>query len=152
MLLTVFTYTPVHDVVEVNKQGYDTCTITNAIATYDTGETVIHLTKEEARYFVCGRMGHCQQGLKLEAQVLDQSNNNGTNDDQNQPGRGGRTPPRRPPPRHPPPRPRGPPSPVDPNVPAAEGPCDCSATEKIMVTLVITLVFLLALSYLSVYT
>ncbi|XP_027357334.1 chemocyanin-like [Abrus precatorius] len=97
----VFSYTPVHDVVEVNTLGYDTCTVANALATYNTGDTVIHLTAPGTRYFVCGRMGHCQQGLKLQVQVPAQSNNNnGTGDDQDPRagvGGGGPSPPASPP-------------------------------------------------------
>ncbi|TKY44914.1 Blue copper protein [Spatholobus suberectus] len=140
----VFQYTPVHDVVEVNQPGYDTCTIANALATYDTGETVIHLSEAGTRYFVCGRMGHCQQGLKLQVQVLAQSNN-GTSDDQNQsPGTGtgtGDSPPRHlPPPASPPPH--------DDQLPPADEPvaCDCSGAEERyglvpLITLVIVLAF-----------
>lgn len=122
----MFSYTPVHDVVEVNQQGYNTCMIANAIATYDTGDTMIHLDRPGTRYFICGRMGHCQQGLKLQVQVLAQSNNNGTNDDQNQRSNGtvvGSTssPPRDPPPAF---------SPPQDDVPLAEGPCDCSHAEE----------------------
>lgn len=143
-MLAVFTYTPLHDVVEVDQQGYDTCTIANAIATHDTGETVITLDEPGTRYFVCGRLGHCQQGLKLEVQVLAQSSNNGTDDDDNNdngndvdagisPSRGGGRirPPRRrrsPPPPTPPPRsslPPFPPSPDIPLPPPADGPCQC---------------------------
>ncbi|KAF7813446.1 uclacyanin 1-like [Senna tora] len=71
----VFTYTPIHDVVEVNQLGYDMCEISNAIGAYDSGATVIHLTEPGNRYFVCGRPGHCQQGLKLLVQVLALPNN-----------------------------------------------------------------------------
>ncbi|WVZ13706.1 hypothetical protein V8G54_011272 [Vigna mungo] len=143
----LFSYTPVHDVVEVNQLGYDTCTITNALATYDNGETVIHLGGAGTRYFVCGRMGHCQQGLKLQVQVLAQSNN-GSNDDQNQgPGNTTSSPP---PPS--PPQPRSPPRPPSPpphgveHSPADEpSPCDCSgADERFGVVPLITLVIVLA--------
>ncbi|XP_014494977.1 uclacyanin-3 isoform X3 [Vigna radiata var. radiata] len=143
----VFSYTPVHDVVEVNQLGYDTCTIANALATYDNGETVIHLSGAGTRYFVCGRMGHCQQGLKLQVQVLAQSNN-GSNDDQNQgPGNTTSSPP---PPS--PPQPRSPPRPPSPpphgveHSPADEpSPCDCSgADERFGVVPLITLVIVLA--------
>ncbi|XP_039682767.1 uclacyanin 1-like [Medicago truncatula] len=74
----VFTYTPLYDVIEVNQQGYNTCTIANAISTYNSGETVIHVIESGKRYFVCGRMGHCQQGLKLKVKVQAQSNNTST--------------------------------------------------------------------------
>lgn len=129
VVLAVFSYTPLHDVVEVNQQGYDTCTVANAIATYNTGETVIHLTSEGTRYFVCGRLGHCQQGLKLEVRIPIQSSNNGTDDNQNQPGGGRRSPsPPRSPPLNPPPPHRFSLSPSDapPDAPAEE-PCDCSS-------------------------
>ncbi|KAJ1390057.1 Phytocyanin domain [Sesbania bispinosa] len=139
----LFSYTPVHDVVEVNQQGYDTCTIVNALATYDSGDTVIHLQEPGNRYFVCGRMGHCQQGLKLQVQVLAQSNNNGTNDNE---GRG---------------RSAHPPEDIDDPAPANE-PCDCSRAEEshepmLLITLVIIVVFtrapfFFAFSNLSGYT
>lgn len=122
----MFTYTPIYDVVEVNQVGYDTCMISNAISAYDTGETVIHLTEPGTRYFVCGRSGHCQQGLKLQVQVLPQPSNNGTNDDNNGGSTGEETTrsppshapgPRSPPHRHPPPSPQthssSPPPPPD---------------------------------------
>ncbi|KAJ1377396.1 Phytocyanin domain [Sesbania bispinosa] len=137
----LFSYTPVHDVVEVNQQGYDTCTIVNALATYDSGDTVIHLKEPGNRYFICGRMGHCQQGLKLQVQVLAQSNNNGTNE-----GRG---------------RSAHPPEDIDDPAPA-NGPCDCSRAEEShepmpLITLVIILAFtrapfFFAFSNLSGYT
>ncbi|OIW03577.1 hypothetical protein TanjilG_30997 [Lupinus angustifolius] len=150
----VFIYTPVYDVIEVNQEGYDTCTIANAIATYETGETVISLNEPGTRYFVCGRLGHCQLGLKLEVQILAQSNNNTDDDDSNNNNddddperrRGGRSPsPPRPispppPPRHRPPHPPPPPGDVDlPQPPPPNefdfpqpppnpslGPCQCS--------------------------
>ncbi|XP_029127022.1 mavicyanin, partial [Cajanus cajan] len=130
----VFIYTPVHDVVEVNQLGYDTCSIVGALATYDTGETVIHLSEVGSRYFVCGRLGHCQQGLKLQVQVP----GNGTNDDQDQRPAAGAPPPRQPPP-------PSPPHVDDPHPPAEEpSPCDCSRAEepygpKPLFTLVIVL-------------
>ncbi|XP_057443455.1 blue copper protein-like [Lotus japonicus] len=156
----VFSYTPVNDVVEVNQQGYATCTIANAIGTYDTGETVIPLTGPGTRYFVCGRLGHCQQGLKIEVPVQAQPNNNATNANNNNgtsadPNRRGgrRSPPRRsppmirPPPRLSPPR-RSPPSPGA--FPPAPGPCNCSSAEEShhvllmvpLITIVITLILL----------
>lgn len=155
--LEVFSYTPVHDVVEVNQLGYNTCTIANALATYDNGETVIHLSDAKTRYFVCGRMRHCQQGLKLQVQILAQSNN-GTSDDQNQsPGAGTGTgtvgsPPSPSPPPPPPPPQVSPPPPQphgDEQPPADEPvPCDCNrAEERHGVVPLITLVIVLALAH-----
>ncbi|CAI8593382.1 unnamed protein product [Vicia faba] len=153
----VFSYTPLHDVVEVNQRGYDTCTIANAIATYNTGETVIHLFSEGTRYFVCGRLGHCQMGLKLEVQIPIQSNNNGTGDNQNQPGGARRNPPPPPPPprsplrfpqRNPPPPPHQ--SSPGPSDAPAEEPCDCSsAWEGCWVVPLITRVIVLGLIFFS---
>ncbi|KAL2334354.1 hypothetical protein Fmac_015567 [Flemingia macrophylla] len=143
----VFIYTPVHDVVEVNQLGYDTCSIVSPLATYDTGETVIHLSEAGTRYFVCGRMGHCQQGLKIEVHVP----GNGTNDDQDQrpATAGGGPPPRQPPP--------SPPHVDDPHAPADEPvPCDCSRAEeryepKPLVTLVIVLAYACAHFFFSLH-
>ncbi|KAL5173949.1 Uclacyanin 1 [Glycine soja] len=133
----VFSYTAAHDVMEVNQLDYDTCKIANALATYDNGETVIHLSDAKTRYFVCGRMGHCQQGLKLQVQILAQSNN-GTSNDQNQ-SPGGSPPSTSPPPPPPPPQ--------DDEQPPADKPvpCDCSrAEERHGVVPLITLVIVLA--------
>ncbi|EXC10039.1 Early nodulin-like protein 1 [Morus notabilis] len=66
----VFSYTPVHDVLEVEEEDYKSCDISDPIRTYNDGETVIPLTQEGPRYFICGRQGHCSMGLKLEAHVL----------------------------------------------------------------------------------
>lgn len=48
-----------HDVVEVNKAGYDSCSTSTSIATHTTGNDVIPLTSTGTRYFVCGFPGHC---------------------------------------------------------------------------------------------
>ncbi|KAE9600188.1 hypothetical protein Lal_00045961 [Lupinus albus] len=135
----VFVYTPVYDVIEVNEEGYDTCTIANAIATYETGETVISLNEPGTRYFVCGRLGHCQLGLKLEVQILAQSNNNtNDDDDDNNNDNDGDDPERRhgrhPRPPRPPPPPRHRPShshppPGDFDFPSP-GPCQCSRASE----------------------
>ena len=144
----MFSYTPVHDVVEVSQLGYNTCTISNAIATYNSGDTVIHLTSPGTRYFVCGRLGHCQQGLKLQVQVLAQSNNNnnnGTNNGNNNDGAPPNTdlvlPPQF--------SPGTPDAPDTPDTPPADVPCDCSLADHVLeygllpsITLVITIVVL----------
>ncbi|PNX94590.1 blue copper protein, partial [Trifolium pratense] len=137
----VFSYTPLYDVVEVNKQGYDTCTIANAIAIDNTGETVIHLTDNRTRYFVCGRMRHCKQGLKLKVQIQAQpkNNNNGTNNNQNQPGNGGQKP--SPPPRNLPPRNAPPPSYHSPPSPPPDVPAEKPSGAEPLITPVIILAF-----------
>uniref|UniRef100_A0A0E0M4U2 Phytocyanin domain-containing protein n=1 Tax=Oryza punctata TaxID=4537 RepID=A0A0E0M4U2_ORYPU len=48
-----------HDVVEVNKAGYESCSTSTSIATHTTGNDVIPLTSTGTRYFICGVPGHC---------------------------------------------------------------------------------------------
>ncbi|XP_006661582.1 basic blue protein-like [Oryza brachyantha] len=60
----VFKYSPQqHDVVEVNKAGYDSCSSSSssssAIATHTTGNDAIALNSTGTRYFICGFPGHC---------------------------------------------------------------------------------------------
>ncbi|EXC19950.1 Early nodulin-like protein 1 [Morus notabilis] len=65
-----FCYTPVHDVLEVEEEDHQSCDVSDPISTFNDGETVVPLSQEGPRYFICGRQGHCALGLKLEAQVL----------------------------------------------------------------------------------
>ncbi|XP_060969385.1 uclacyanin 1-like [Cannabis sativa] len=65
----VFSYTPVHDVVEVKREDYDACVISHPIKTHNDGNTVVKLNQQGRRYFVCGRQGHCRMGLKLHVVV-----------------------------------------------------------------------------------
>ena len=56
----VFKYSPTaHDVVEVSKAGYDSCSTAGAINTFKTGNDVIPLNATGTRYFICGITGHC---------------------------------------------------------------------------------------------
>ncbi|KAJ3696031.1 hypothetical protein LUZ60_001408 [Juncus effusus] len=64
-----FTYQTFHDVVEVSKADYDTCSGTTPIASYKGGSTTIKLTKPGKRYFICSVPGHCSAGMKLEVDV-----------------------------------------------------------------------------------
>ncbi|KAJ4960240.1 hypothetical protein NE237_020150 [Protea cynaroides] len=66
----VFVYRPEHDVIEVEEQGYAQCQIRSPIRTHNAGTTVIPLTYPGTRYFVCGKPGHCLEGLKLQVDVL----------------------------------------------------------------------------------
>lgn len=87
--LTVFNYTPDHDVFEVSKSDFETCRINSPISTHDyddeKGQTVILLSQPGWRYFVCGRSNHCTQGLKLSIQVLNQPNNTSSDDIKDEP-------------------------------------------------------------------
>ncbi|KAH7529456.1 uclacyanin 1 [Ziziphus jujuba] len=75
----VFSYTPVHDVLEVHHLDYHFCHTVHPIRTYNDGETVIQLTQPGPRYFICGRQGHCNMGLRLQVQVLPQLSDNNDN-------------------------------------------------------------------------
>lgn len=153
----MFSYTPVHDVVEVEEEDYQMCDAAEPIRTYNDGETVIPLTQEGSRYFICGRQGHCSMGLKLEAQVLASSPNASESHGKgNLPGTPSRTPSH--PPRSPPPLLRPPPPPKDdgdngnfeippgsPSPTEAPGPTSASSRNIIIMPLVITTLLLLLL-------
>ncbi|CAM9000116.1 unnamed protein product [Rhodiola kirilowii] len=62
----VFTYLPNHDVLEVSKANYETCTSSSPISSDNSGSTTISLTAVGKRYFICGKIGHCLQGMLLE--------------------------------------------------------------------------------------
>jgi hypothetical protein len=76
--VAVFAYTPLHDVLEVNESDFELCLISHPINAHRDGNTVIPLSQTGARYFICGRLGHCDMGLKLQLQVLPQLTTNAT--------------------------------------------------------------------------
>ncbi|XP_031403187.1 uclacyanin 1-like [Punica granatum] len=66
----VFNYTPLHDVLEVNRTEFAACKTINPIGAYTDGESVVQLNNPGvARYFICGRSDHCSRGLKLRVRV-----------------------------------------------------------------------------------
>ncbi|KAM0955702.1 hypothetical protein ACFX2A_024557 [Malus domestica] len=65
-----FQYSPNHDVIEVPKADYDSCQASNSIQSYTGGSTTIPLSSPGKRYFICGTIGHCSQGMKLEVNTL----------------------------------------------------------------------------------
>ncbi|KAI5009656.1 hypothetical protein ZWY2020_011793 [Hordeum vulgare] len=67
----VFKYSPqAHDVLEVSKADYDSCSTANPIATLNTGNDIITLTATGTRYFICGFPGHCTGGMKVKIDVV----------------------------------------------------------------------------------
>lgn len=70
LMHAVFQYPPNHDVVEVPKADYDSCQPTNPIQSYNDGATTIPLTLPGKRYFICGTIGHCSLGMKVEIDTL----------------------------------------------------------------------------------
>ena len=57
-----------HDVVEVDKSGYDGCSTTNAANTIQNGPATVNLTSG-THYYICGISGHCSAGMKLAVTV-----------------------------------------------------------------------------------
>ncbi|KAL5151895.1 Uclacyanin 1 [Glycine soja] len=74
----VFQYPPNHDVVEVTNADYDSCQPTSPIQSYNDGTTTIPLTSLGKRYFICGTIGHCSQGMKVEIDTLASATNSVT--------------------------------------------------------------------------
>ncbi|KAJ0693152.1 putative Blue (type 1) copper binding protein [Helianthus annuus] len=66
----VFTYTSNHDVLEVSKDDYDSCSITNPVTSNTASPTTIALKDAGSRYFICGTPGHCDQGMKVEIKTV----------------------------------------------------------------------------------
>ncbi|XP_077229165.1 basic blue protein-like [Tasmannia lanceolata] len=68
----VFKYTPgLHSVVELaSEKEYTKCNIGNALNSMNGGTSTVKLNKTGYRYFTCGTLGHCQEGMKLKIKTL----------------------------------------------------------------------------------
>ena len=62
-----------HNVIEVNKSGYDACTTMPGIATYATGNDSITIKTATDYYFLCGFPTHCKIGQKVKISVAQES-------------------------------------------------------------------------------
>nr|POE76791.1 blue copper protein [Quercus suber] len=62
----VFKYTTgLHSVVELaSESAYKNCDLGTALDSKSSGSDVIKLNKAGTRYFACGTLGHCSQGMK----------------------------------------------------------------------------------------
>lgn len=61
----VFNYSPgAHNVVVVNKAGYDACKTPKGAKKYTSGNDQIKLAKGR-NYFICNFVGHCESGTKI---------------------------------------------------------------------------------------
>ncbi|MED6168039.1 hypothetical protein PIB30_008392 [Stylosanthes scabra] len=58
-----------HNVEEVTKKNYDSCSSTSPIATYNAPPVRVTLNKTGEHYFICGFTGHCAAGQKLAINV-----------------------------------------------------------------------------------
>ncbi|CAI0389281.1 unnamed protein product [Linum tenue] len=59
-----------HDVTQVNKADYDSCSAANPMMTSTTGPARITLSSSGEHYFICGVPGHCSAGQKVTVNVL----------------------------------------------------------------------------------
>ncbi|XP_041008543.1 mavicyanin-like [Juglans microcarpa x Juglans regia] len=66
----IFQYAPNHDLLEVSKTDYESCQASNPIQSYSGGTTTIPLSSPGKKYFICGTLGHCSQGMKVEIDTL----------------------------------------------------------------------------------
>ncbi|XBJ05716.1 hypothetical protein VPH35_024451 [Triticum aestivum] len=67
----IFKYSPqAHDVLEVSKADYDSCSTASPITTLNSGNDVVTLTASGTRYFICGFPGHCAGGMKVKIDVM----------------------------------------------------------------------------------
>lgn len=61
----VFNYSPsAHNVVAVNKGGYDSCKTPRGAKVYRSGKDQIRLARGQ-NYFICNFVGHCESGMKI---------------------------------------------------------------------------------------
>ncbi|XXG73292.1 hypothetical protein AAC387_Pa07g2238 [Persea americana] len=58
-----------YNVYEVNRTGYDNCTIDGAYGNWSSGKDFITFTEARWYYFICGNYG-CQSGMKVAVHVL----------------------------------------------------------------------------------
>ncbi|KAL3814468.1 hypothetical protein ACJIZ3_015736 [Penstemon smallii] len=54
----------IHNVVKVNKAGYDGCSTPGGSTMYQTGKDQIKLAKGQ-NFFICNFPGHCGSGMKI---------------------------------------------------------------------------------------
>ncbi|KAK7860006.1 umecyanin [Quercus suber] len=61
----VFNWTGMHDVAEVTKENYDSCTDTAIGSIQTTSPANFTLTSNATRYFICTISSHCEIGQKV---------------------------------------------------------------------------------------
>ncbi|XP_078181469.1 mavicyanin-like [Carex rostrata] len=58
-----------HNVMLVTKKDYKSCNATKPIATYNSGNDSITITRAGHNFFMCGLPGHCAAGQKVNIRV-----------------------------------------------------------------------------------
>ncbi|XP_019427972.1 PREDICTED: mavicyanin-like [Lupinus angustifolius] len=70
----VFKYSSMHNVVELSGENdYKTCNINSPVNTMSSGNDIVKLDKPGTRYFTCGTIGHCSQGMKMKITVANEN-------------------------------------------------------------------------------
>ncbi|KAK7264905.1 hypothetical protein RJT34_32518 [Clitoria ternatea] len=67
-----------HNVEEVTKDKFDSCSSTSPLATYSRPPVRVTLNKTGSHYFICGIPGHCSGGQKLAINVTGNSSSSAT--------------------------------------------------------------------------
>ncbi|KAK9096303.1 hypothetical protein Sjap_021800 [Stephania japonica] len=66
----VFKYNPsIHNVVMLNRNGYNSCTTPRGARVLKTGNDRVRLAKGQ-NFFICNFVGHCQSGMKIAVNAL----------------------------------------------------------------------------------
>ncbi|KAF5448237.1 hypothetical protein F2P56_028793 [Juglans regia] len=66
----VFNYNPErHNVVVVDKQGYDACMVSEGDTIFQSGSDRVTLVKGQ-NYFICSFTGHCESKMKITVYAL----------------------------------------------------------------------------------
>ncbi|KAF8028034.1 hypothetical protein BT93_E0831 [Corymbia citriodora subsp. variegata] len=66
----LFLYPPSQDsVVQVTRQAYDACNVTDPILRMDDGNSLFNITAPGVFYFTSGSPGHCEKKQKLQVAV-----------------------------------------------------------------------------------
>ncbi|XP_047086275.1 blue copper protein-like [Lolium rigidum] len=60
----------IHNVLEVKKADYNSCTNSTPIATHTSGDDKVTIKSPGHRFFICGVPSHCAAGQKLNVRVL----------------------------------------------------------------------------------
>ncbi|KAJ4792240.1 Early nodulin-like protein 1 [Rhynchospora pubera] len=66
----IFRYTSFHDVAEVTKDVYTSCSSSQTISIDKSGTTIFELKEAGTRYFICAVPTHCSGGMKVQIDVL----------------------------------------------------------------------------------
>lgn len=66
----IFNYDPqYHNVLQVSRSDFHSCDATSPIAAYSTGNDSIPFRSSGHYFYICGFVGHCQAGQKMDIRV-----------------------------------------------------------------------------------